>query len=135
MRFRQLQDAKWRQAIIIAANLTADPDNPSIPRANIEVQDIDQERSILESERQVVLHSVDQAIHCLEEQAEMTQNLAKQFEGVNPELHQDAIIAIEKWNADIVYLQLRRDEVGYTPELELSDADQGQSSSGDHLSG
>lgn len=125
-------DAKWRQAVQIAANLT-DPGNPTILRANIEIQDIDSERSHLESERQIVLRSVDQAIRCLEQQEETANNLAKHFEGVDLELHQDAIIAIDKWNADIVCLQLRRDEVGHTPEIELPDFDQPEDiySSGD----
>ncbi|KAI7779084.1 hypothetical protein LA080_001338 [Diaporthe eres] len=104
-------EAKWRQAIQIAANLT-DPHDPSFLRANMDVQELDRERSQFERERQTVLRSVDEAIRCLEQQEEIANNLAAQFEGVNQELHQDALTAIAKWNTDIAYLQLRRDMVG-----------------------
>lgn len=105
-------DAKWKQATIIAANLT-EPDNPAIPRVNMEIQDITLERSRLENERQMVLRSVDQAICCLSEQREVGSKLAAQFEGENQELQQDALIAVAKWDADINYLQLRRELVGH----------------------
>lgn len=125
-------EAKWRQGIQIAANVT-DPYNPTFVRANIDVQEIDRERSDLESERQIVLRSVDQAISCLEQQEEIGINLAAQFQDVNHELHQDALIAIAKWNADITYLKLRRDVVGHTAQS--PGFGQGQSSSDDHTSG
>lgn len=108
-------EAKWRQAIQIAANLT-DPHDPTFLRANMDVQETDRERSTLESERQMVLRSVDEAIRCLEQQEEIGKNLAAQYEGVSHELHQDALIAVAKWNADIAYLQLRREMVGQTAQ-------------------
>lgn len=125
-------EAKWRQAIQIAANLDADPYNPTRVRANHDVQDIDQERSKLETARQIVLRSVDQAIRCLEQQLEIANNMAIQFEGVNHELHQDALIAIAKWKADIAHLQARRDAAGHTPGL--LGFSQEQSSSSDNIS-
>lgn len=108
-------EAKWRQAIQIAANLT-DPHDPSFVRANMDVHELDRERSQFEMERQAVLRSVDEAIRCLEQQKGIAKNLAAQYENVNQELHQDALIAIAKWSADIAYLQLRRDVVGQTAQ-------------------
>lgn len=124
-------EAQWRQGIQIAASLT-DPHNPTFVRANIDVHEIDRERSNLESERQTVLRSVDQAIRCLEQQEEIGNNLAAQFQGVNHELHQDALIAVAKWSADIAFLKLRRDVVGHTAQS--SGFGQDQSPSGDHIS-
>lgn len=126
-------EAKWRQAIQIAANLDKDPGNPTIPRANIEALELDRERSQLESERQIVLRSVDQAICCLEQQEKTTDSLAARFAGVDRELHQDALIALAKYKADIAYFQLRRSVVGHTPQASGFGQDQ-SSSSGDHIS-
>ena len=106
-------DAKWKQATQIAANLTGTA-NPTIPRANIDMQDIAIERSKLENERQIVLSSVDQAIRCLAEQREIGNKLAAQFESEAHELHQDALIVVAKWDTEITYLQLRREVVGHT---------------------
>lgn len=129
----KVSEAKWRQAIQIAANLDSDPGNPTIPRANIEALELGRERSKLESERQIVLRSVDQAICCLEKQKETTNNLAERFTGVNRELHQDALIALAKYKADIAYFQLRRSVVGHSPQA--SGFGQDQSSGGvDHIS-
>lgn len=116
-------EAKWRQAIQIAANLDKDPGNPTIPRANIEAIELGRERSNLESERQIVLRSIDQAIGCLEQQEETTKNLVEQFAGVNHELHQDAQLALAKYKADIADFQLRRSVVGHTPQASGSDQD------------
>lgn len=129
----KVSEAKWRQALQIAANLDNDPGNPTTPRANIEAHELGRERSNLESERQIVLRSIDQAIRCLEQQEETTNNLAAGFAGVDCELHQDALTALAKYKADIAYLQLRRSVVGHTPQTSGLGQDQ-SSSSGDHIS-
>lgn len=125
-------EAKWRQAIQIAANLDKDPGNPTIPRANIEAHELGRERSNLESERQIVLRSIDQAIHYLEQQEQTTKSLAEGFAGEHCELHQDALIALAKYNADIAYFKLRRSVVGHTPQASGLGQDQ-SSSSGDEI--
>ncbi|KAK2615524.1 hypothetical protein N8I77_002271 [Diaporthe amygdali] len=101
--------AKKKQASQIAENL-ANQDYPAENRFTIEVKSLDREIYKLENERQLVLARVDQAIRCLEMQRETANNLAGQVEGEGQE---NALIAVEKWDADIAYLQLRREVLGH----------------------
>ncbi|KAJ0119022.1 hypothetical protein J7T55_013257 [Diaporthe amygdali] len=102
--------AKKKQASQIAENL-ANQDYPAENRFTIEVKSLDRGIYNLENERQLVLARVDQAIRCLEMQRETANNLAGQVEG---EEQENALIAVGKWDADIVYLQLRREVLGHS---------------------
>lgn len=95
--------AKRKQSNQIVINLAAT--NLASFRLNNEINTLDGEISKLENERRVILSSVDQAISCLQTQRKSTDDLERQIEVGDHDLR----MAVEKWDADIQYLQLKRD--------------------------
>ncbi|KAL1852759.1 hypothetical protein Daus18300_012090 [Diaporthe australafricana] len=97
--------AKRKQTNQIVTTCNLADTNWDTLRLNSEIRCLDGEISKLKNEQQVILNSMEEAIGRLQAQRKLVDDCERQIEGGDHGLR----MAVEKWDADIEYLQLKRD--------------------------